>query len=116
VNPDLAIGQSIANDKRLVCFTLQREGMQNSAKPGTASDGNVHIGAFTVPGKLPPGLTVVLDAGHGGTDPGAQRGDVQEKELTMAIVDKLKNQLIHRGLRVRLTRDSDTFVSLEERV
>ena len=34
------------------------------------------------PPQLPPNCLIVLDAGHGGSDPGAQRGDVQEKELT----------------------------------
>lgn len=59
---------------------------------------------------------IVLDAGHGGTDPGAQRGDVQEKELTLGIVGKLKRELESRGLKVRLTRAEDTYVSLEDRV
>jgi N-acetylmuramoyl-L-alanine amidase len=59
---------------------------------------------------------IVLDAGHGGSDPGAQRGDVQEKELTMQIVAKLRKQLEARGLRVRLTRADDTYISLEDRV
>ena len=65
---------------------------------------------------IPPGTVVVLDAGHGGTDPGAQRGDVQEKEITMGIVSKLKRLLEERGAKVILTRADDTFVSLEDRV
>lgn len=59
---------------------------------------------------------IVLDAGHGGTDPGAQRGDVREKELTLGIVYKLKRELESRGIRVKLTRGDDTYVSLEDRV
>ena len=62
------------------------------------------------------GCRVVLDAGHGGTDPGAQRGDVQEKEITLQIVDKLKRDLEARGVKVSLTRADDTYVSLEDRV
>lgn len=60
--------------------------------------------------------TVVLDAGHGGSDPGAQRGDVQEKDLTMAITNRLKKYLESHGVKVRMTRSDDTFVSLEDRV
>lgn len=62
------------------------------------------------------GLTIMLDAGHGGSDPGAQRGDIQEKEITLDIVKQLKKVLESRGARVLLTRADDTFVSLEDRV
>lgn len=60
--------------------------------------------------------TVVLDAGHGGSDPGAQRGDLREKDMTLGIACKLKKNLEARGMRVIMTRSDDTFVSLEERV
>src|SRR5262249_12304957 len=43
--------------------------------------------------RVPGGMAVVLDAGHGGSDPGAQRGDIKEKELTLAITDKLRKAL-----------------------
>jgi N-acetylmuramoyl-L-alanine amidase len=59
---------------------------------------------------------IVVDAGHGGHDPGAMRGDVQEKELTLGIALKLKKALEAKGARVVMTRSDDTFVSLEERV
>ena len=65
---------------------------------------------------FPSGTTVVLDAGHGGTDPGAQRGDVQEKSITMDIISKLKRVLEAKGVHIILTRADDTFVSLEDRV
>jgi N-acetylmuramoyl-L-alanine amidase len=66
--------------------------------------------------QVPTGTTIVLDAGHGGSDPGAQRGDVQEKEITLAIIEQLKKRLEARGFRITLTRADDTFVSLEDRV
>jgi N-acetylmuramoyl-L-alanine amidase len=62
------------------------------------------------------GTTIVLDAGHGGTDPGAQRGDIQEKAITLEIVDKLRRALESKGIHTQLTRGDDTFVSLEDRV
>ncbi len=64
----------------------------------------------------PPGTTIVLDAGHGGSDPGAQRGSVKEKELTLAIVQQLDKILREQGINTILTRSSDTSVSLSERV
>jgi len=59
---------------------------------------------------------IVLDAGHGGSDPGAQRSGVSEKDLTMQITNQLKKRLIQLGARVVMTRSDDTFVSLEDRV
>lgn len=69
---------------------------------------------------LKPGLVkdklIVLDAGHGGSDPGAQRAGVSEKDLTLQITNQLKKRLIQMGARVVMTRSDDTFISLEERV
>jgi N-acetylmuramoyl-L-alanine amidase len=62
------------------------------------------------------GRLVVIDAGHGGSDPGAHRGDIQEKELTLSIAMKLKQYLENKGLKVTMTRFDDSFVSLEDRV
>lgn len=61
-------------------------------------------------------VTIVLDAGHGGSDPGAQRAGVSEKEITLAIASKLKKALEQAGANVQMTRTDDTFVSLEDRV
>lgn len=72
--------------------------------------------AFNPAAHLPGGSVIVIDAGHGGTDPGAQRGDIQEKEITLAICEKLRKLLRRQGARVVMTRSDDTFVSLEERV
>jgi N-acetylmuramoyl-L-alanine amidase CwlD len=66
--------------------------------------------------KAPGALTIVLDAGHGGTDPGAQRGEIQEKEITLAITQKLRTLLEKQGVEIIMTRSDDTFVSLEDRV
>lgn len=62
------------------------------------------------------GRQVIIDAGHGGSDPGAQRGDIQEKELTLSIAMKLKQYLEAQGIKVKMTRTDDSFVSLEDRV
>ena len=62
-------------------------------------------------------LVVVLDPGHGGIDPGAEAGDVREKDLTLSFARQLKEALVRAGgVDVILTRDDDRFVSLERRV
>src|SRR5690625_2918566 len=62
------------------------------------------------------GLTIVLDPGHGGKDPGSIGLDgVQEKELVMTISEKVAQELRAAGADVVLTRTGDYFVSLEQR-
>ena len=61
---------------------------------------------------------VVIDAGHGGRDPGAAAvsGTVSEKQLTLALGRELAQRLVDRGrVRVALTRSSDRHLSLEQR-
>ena len=60
--------------------------------------------------------TVVLDAGHGGKDPGTVgRGGIREKDLALDIALRVKAHLAAAGLRVVMTRDGDRFWELEDR-
>jgi len=61
---------------------------------------------------------VVIDAGHGGHDPGAisPHGNAREKNVTLAIAQAIRDRLVAGGrVRVALTRESDEFLVLEER-
>jgi N-acetylmuramoyl-L-alanine amidase len=59
---------------------------------------------------------IVLDPGHGGTDPGAiGRSGVTEKQLTLQIAQTVGERLRAAGYEVILTRDEDRTVSLQER-
>jgi N-acetylmuramoyl-L-alanine amidase len=59
---------------------------------------------------------VVIDAGHGGKDPGAGAGLLKEKSLTLALALALRDELLAKGgVRVALTRDDDSYVLLPER-
>jgi N-acetylmuramoyl-L-alanine amidase len=60
--------------------------------------------------------TVVNDPGHGGHDKGGQWGLVYEKHLALDTSVRLENELKKRGFRTVLTRRSDYFISLPERV
>ncbi|TNE93097.1 MAG: N-acetylmuramoyl-L-alanine amidase [Rhodobacteraceae bacterium] len=62
-------------------------------------------------------LSVVIDPGHGGVDPGAERDGLNEKELMLLFAFDLRDSLLRiDGVDVTLTREDDTFVSLERRV
>jgi len=61
--------------------------------------------------------TVVLDPGHGGLDPGAVRGRHQEKDIVLDVTRRVASILdSRRGLDVVLTRDSDWYPGLNDRV
>lgn len=65
----------------------------------------------------PNRLTVVLDPGHGGIDPGAETSGITEAELMLTFARELQEVLRRAGgFEVALTRDGDYFVSLEARV
>ena len=65
----------------------------------------------------PARKVIVIDAGHGGHDPGAAGADTHEKDLTLAAARSLRDRLQREGrYRVVLTRESDTYVALEDRV
>ena len=59
---------------------------------------------------------VVIDAGHGGHDPGAGREPLVEKVLTLGLASALRDELLKGGgIRVAMTRDDDRFLLLPER-
>lgn len=60
---------------------------------------------------------IVIDAGHGGHDPGASGSTSRESAVTLAAAQALKAELERSGrYRVRLTRDTDAYVGLYRRV
>ncbi len=63
-----------------------------------------------------PAFVVMLDPGHGGIDPGAEREGVTEKELMLSFGLSLAETLRRSGVEVQLTRTEDIFVALERRV
>jgi len=90
------------------------------------ADGNVSISERDIakivqpilyPDKLPRGKTIrtiVVDAGHGGKDPGYQINREQEKKYTLLMAKALKEILITAGFKVIMIRETDVFVALPE--
>lgn len=60
---------------------------------------------------------VVIDAGHGGKDPGAKGASINEKTINLSVALKLGNLISekHRDVKVLYTRKTDVFVDLDER-
>lgn len=59
---------------------------------------------------------VVIDAGHGGTDYGAIRDNINEKDITLDVAKQVRDMLVKKGYVVQMTRDGDDYVSLQDRV
>lgn len=60
---------------------------------------------------------ILLDAGHGGTDPGTHNGDIYEKIYNLKIALKLYDLLNETdGIEVRISRDSDVYMDREDRL
>jgi len=73
--------------------------------------------AFPAPQTGVAPLRVLLDPGHGGVDPGAVRDGVTEAEIVLAFAKALQEELLRRdGFDVYLSREDDSFVSLDGRL
>lgn len=108
--PVLSVG-----GRTLVPFDVARLMRQRGSPP------KVSVSAPKVSKSPPPDIkvirTLVIDAGHGGKDPGAigSKG-LQEKEITLDVVERLKRLLEQRDYHVVLTRSTDSYLTLKERV
>lgn len=89
-----------------------RTGSLTLALPAVVGD--VQITSSSLPGRP----IVLIDPGHGGSDPGASgvSGTVQEKMLTLAFAEELRTRLAQQGrVRVALTREGDQTLDLPSR-
>lgn len=93
--------------------------------PAGGKNGPVVQGRFSGQGNVQPGTlmeqlgltvkTIMIDAGHGGKDPGAIANAITEKQVTLTLAKLLGEQLKKQGFTVLFSRQSDVFVPLEQR-
>jgi N-acetylmuramoyl-L-alanine amidase len=104
-------------DRALALAGEEREGVTVALDPQAVAEEAAPLELPPVAG--PEGRPlVVIDAGHGGRDPGASapRGGPVEKEVTLALAEAIRDELLRGGrTRVALTRDGDRYVPLEQR-
>ena len=96
---------------------------QPHAQPKIAAASPTHSGRLPVASHMAMATprhgreVIVIDAGHGGHDPGAQAADLSEKDITLATALALRKRLERDGhYKVVMTRDSDVFIPLDSRV
>ena len=133
ISRTVAAGAAIAGAVTIAALLLagaDRSRATAAEQPAAAAIGEARAGAVTV--ALPQAVSdriyaaawaagrpiVVIDAGHGGSDPGATSvsGQVHEKDLTLALARELRDALVERGrVRVAMTRDDDRYLTLDDR-
>ncbi len=86
------------------------------AAPKQADGGTEHVP--TAKKRLRSKPVILIDAGHGGVDPGAMSpSNVPEKKVVLAVAKKLEKHLKETGrYNVHMTRTRDVFISLDQRV
>jgi len=96
---------------------LPQETAENASQTN-ASSGSIPMNNPLAAERLPrpPGFLVVIDPGHGGNDTGARiTPSLQEKDITLSLARKLRQELQARHVAVTLLRDSDTSLSFDQR-
>lgn len=85
--------------------------------PAPATPAATSRGDYSLARQLGLGISrIVIDAGHGGHDPGAQANGIVESDLVLDIAQRVEKLLKKQpGIEVVLTRKTDVFIPLEER-
>ena len=110
LRPDVEVKTVLLTDagrRRLVVDVL------SAVRPAPTTPGTGSSSRFEPPKPRTQPKIVVLDAGHGGIDPGAV-GFVVEKEVTLDLTLRLQKLLQEQGIEVILTRNSDTQLSRDK--
>lgn len=82
-----------------------------------AQDGQSILSPVTMKFTIGSAYTVVIDAGHGGSDFGqTSSGGTKEKDIDLAVAKKVGNYLINQGIKVVYTRTDDSSVDLNTRM
>lgn len=91
---------------------LTADGEVGPATWNTLFSSSSSSGSVTLPGGS---IKVFIDAGHGDTDPGAVGNELKEKDVVLSIATKLGALLNGRGISIKYSRTTDTYLSLDER-
>ena len=102
----IQIGQS-ADGKALRFTVTSQKDLKNSEQIVTETE--------IKPKKAPIKDKVVLDPGHGGTDYGAIREGINEKDITLDITQRVASILKSKGYKVSMTRTEDIYLGLQDR-
>ncbi|MBR8827537.1 MAG: N-acetylmuramoyl-L-alanine amidase [Gomphosphaeria aponina SAG 52.96 = DSM 107014] len=131
VQPALGVRIEELNQPSAQFLALQLRGLIGETSVRSTNTSNATRAVEPPPKPLPPNrvqpprqlsslpnerISVMIDPGHGGKDPGARGiGGIQEKDIILPISQQVAQILERNGVQVILTRSADYFVSLEGR-
>jgi N-acetylmuramoyl-L-alanine amidase len=101
---------TLSDDGRTLELLLANDGAATANAGGSLAN---LIGLGTA-GKAPFPARIVVDAGHGGKDIGANRSGVYEKDLNLSLALMLRDALVAKGFKVYMTRSTDVFLPLPQ--
>ena len=102
------VAQSV--DGRAIKLTITSQKEIKNPEPNTTTNEQT-----IKPKRTPIKNKIVIDPGHGGTDYGAIRDGINEKDITLDLSQKIASELKSKGYKVALTRTDDTYIGLQER-
>ena len=101
------IAQSV--DGKALRFTITSQKEAKNVEPVIQTETEIK------PKKPPIKNKVVLDPGHGGTDYGAIREGINEKDITLDLTQRVASILKSKGYKVAMTRTEDIYIGLQDR-
>jgi len=123
---DLGYGTMNINDSKLVNVKITKDDKNNQTSITFTAKEPYNYEVFTRSSENDTTITlykeasrkdklVVIDPGHGGSEPGAVYGGVYEKDLNLDIAKRLNELLKSRNVKTYMTREEDVYVGLYER-
>ncbi len=103
----IQIAQSV--DGKALRFTVTSQKNVKNSEPVIQTETEIK------PKKPPIKNKVVLDPGHGGTDYGAIREGINEKDITLDLTQRVASILKSKGYKTAMTRTDDIYIGLQER-
>lgn len=85
----------------------------STSNPSTTNPGNVKPVPPTTNSGTLKNKVIVVDPGHGGSNPGAMANNTRESDNNLAVALKLRDKLVQAGAKVIMTRDTDRTVASE---
>ncbi len=114
--PNSKLAIALADPNVRVVPTLSGDGkvLELLLTPGDDAGLGAILSSLGAAGKAPFPARIVVDAGHGGHDRGANRQGVNEKDLNLSLALMVKDALEEKGFKVYMTRSTDVFLPLPQ--
>ncbi len=107
---------SFSDGGKTITLTAQQSAPAISSTQTQPTTASPNLTTVPVPVPTPPRFLVVIDAAHGGADPGAAIAPtLSEKDVVLAFARRLKAALENQGVATVLVRDSDSTLSFDQR-